>query len=179
MSHSRGNPLGPIQGVGYINELLARLTESPVHDNTTHNASLPFPLHRALYADFSHENAMVAVYAAMGLFDVESGDGEVPDPDKGPQKDREDRVWVASNMVPFSGRMVTERLECTPGDFGHEAGYGPARNGTYVRILVNDALQPLRFCGGDADALCGLESFVESQGYARRNGDGDFRKCYN
>ena len=50
-----GDPLGPVQGVGYVNELLARLTGTPVADHTTHNATLPFPLDRALYADFTHE----------------------------------------------------------------------------------------------------------------------------
>ena len=39
-----GNPLGRIQGVGYVNELLARLTGEPVQDHTTHNSSLEFPL---------------------------------------------------------------------------------------------------------------------------------------
>ena len=70
MTRRYGNPLGPIQGVGYVNELLARLTDSPVCDNTTHNASLEFPLGRAVYADFTHENLMIPVFAALGLFNV-------------------------------------------------------------------------------------------------------------
>ncbi|KAI0952759.1 hypothetical protein AcW1_007157 [Taiwanofungus camphoratus] len=62
-----GEPLGPVQGVGYANELRARPADSPVHDCTQTNASLSSPLRRTLYADFSHENAMVA---AIGPFNV-------------------------------------------------------------------------------------------------------------
>ncbi|KAF5333502.1 hypothetical protein D9611_002520 [Ephemerocybe angulata] len=58
-----GQELGPVQGVGYINELLARLTGMPVRDNTQTNHTLTaspitFPLDRTIYADFSHDNLM-------------------------------------------------------------------------------------------------------------------------
>jgi hypothetical protein len=70
--HSYGAPLGRVQGVGYVNELLARLTQAPVNDSTQTNTTLTanpatFPLDRTLYADFSHDNEMAAIYAAMGL----------------------------------------------------------------------------------------------------------------
>lgn len=155
-----------------MNELLARLTDSPVHDHTQHNASLLFPLHKALYADFSHENLMVAVYAALGLFNVTEGDA--PNPRKIP-KDWEERVWRASRMVPFSARMVVERLQCgrvRPEDVRGEE--------TFVRVFVNDALQPLEFCGAKTrEGMCRLDAFVKSQVYARNDGNGDFEKCYH
>ena len=170
--------------MGYVNELLARLTDSPVRDNTTHNASLEFPLGRALYADFTHENLMIPVFAALGLFNV----SEPLDPHVLPDylekrhhsRHRDDKYskskhdalkqkWIASRMVPFSARMVTERLACTR----------DGEAGAYVRVFVNDELQPLEFCGAGKDGVCRLEDFVESQGYARRSGDGDFEKCYN
>jgi hypothetical protein len=161
-----GQPLGRVQGVGYVNELLARLTRTPVRDATQTNATLDadartFPLGRAVYADFSHDNEMVAVYAALGLF---------PETDAGmdPARPREERAWAVSRLVPFSGRMVVERLACE--------GEGWEK-GAYVRVLVDDAVQPLAFCGGK-QGVCGLEAFVESQGYARENGRGDFKKCF-
>ena len=182
--HRPGNALGPVQGIGYVNELLARLTDSPVHDRTQHNASLPFPLHKKLYADFSHENLLVAVYAAMGLFNVTEGDA--PNPKKIP-KDWEQRVWRASRMVPFSARMVVERLECgrvraegkdvQPDSEGAEK---TTVTETFVRVFVNDALQPLEFCGAKTrEGMCRLDAFVKSQAYARNDGYGDFEKCYN
>ncbi|KAI0823286.1 acid phosphatase [Trametes gibbosa] len=164
-----GEKLGPIQGVGYVNELLARLTGTPVQDRTTHNASLEFPLDRALYADFTHENLMVAVYAAMGLFKTSTplDPRQLPAPDY-----PHSWTWVASRMVPFSARMVTERLTCV------RESRGRVGEGAYVRVLVNDEVQPLEFCGGK-EGLCELERFVESQEYARRSGSGDFGQCYD
>jgi len=68
-------------------------------------------------------------------------------------------------MTPFAGRMVTEKLKCAGGDF--------------VRIFVNDALQPLEFCGADSSGVCSLKKFLASQKYARKNGEGDFEKCFD
>lgn len=56
-----GNTLGPVLGVGYINELLARLTDRQVEDCTQTNSTLDgseetFPYDKGVYADFSHDN---------------------------------------------------------------------------------------------------------------------------
>ncbi|KAK7691678.1 hypothetical protein QCA50_005077 [Cerrena zonata] len=180
-----GESLGPVQGVGYVNELIARLTGRPVEDHTQHNDSLPFPLGRTLYADFTHENLMVAVYSAMGLYNI------TDDPLSTKKMDK-DRIWVASRMVPFSSRMVVERLACQV-DRASRFIIRPERTDVersedsddgrqmkeYVRVLVNDAVQPLKFCGAGKHGICTLDAFIESQAYAQRNGDGDFEKCYN
>lgn len=57
-----GNPLGPTQGVGFTNELIARMTNQPVHDRTSVNhtlddseATFPIGAAQVLYADFSHD----------------------------------------------------------------------------------------------------------------------------
>ncbi|KAF9522115.1 phytase [Crepidotus variabilis] len=179
-----GQRLGRVQGVGYVNELIARLTNTPVHDTTQTNRTLDaspltFPLNQTLYADFSHDNQMIAIYAAMGLFRQRKNrdlDPTRPDPE---------RTWIASRLTPFSARMVTERLECDghsswKNDGGLEGSItSKKRSGEYVRIFVNDAIQPLEFCGGDRDQLCELDKFVESQVYSRHDGEGDFEKCFN
>lgn len=163
-----GQALGPVQGVGYINELLARLTGTPVQDNTQTNRTLnsspiTFPLNRTLYADFSHDNEMIAIYAALGLF-------KQPVP-LDPTNPNPERTWITSHLTPFSARMVTERVSCHIPPAQMEANI-------YVRILVDDALQPLEFCGANGDGMCELKAFVESQAYARNDGEGDFEKCY-
>jgi hypothetical protein len=157
-----GNPLGPVQGVGYVNELLARLTGSPVEDQTQTNSTLDsspitFPLDRNFYTDFSHDNQMVAIYSAIGLFHQEPPSSERLDPA---------RVWRISRMTPFSGRLITEKLRCRD-------------DVEYVRMLVNDAVQPLAFCGASEEGLCEMSAFVESQAYARSNGNGDWDKCFS
>ncbi|KAG2116782.1 acid phosphatase [Suillus clintonianus] len=159
-----GNPLGRVQGVGYVNELLARLSGRPVEDRTQTNSTLDsspitFPLNRTVYADFSHDNQMVAIYGALGLFPQTYP----PNPTNADPR----WAWVVSRLVPFSGRMITEKVQC------FEAGIP----GDFIRILINDAIQPLEFCGA-GDGLCRLDAFVESQVYARRNGAGDFEKCF-
>jgi hypothetical protein len=166
---SYGGKLGRVQGVGYVNELLARLTGQPVRDNTQTNRTLDaspetFPLDRTLYADFSHDNEMVAIYSALNLFQQHL----IPDQKLDPINPSTSRTWVVSRMVPFSARLVVERLECL--------GSIPLPKGIYARILVNDAIQPLEFCSGVA-GLCKLDAFVDSQGYARHDGEGDFEKC--
>ncbi|KAJ7618166.1 acid phosphatase [Mycena polygramma] len=155
--------LGRVQGVGYINELLARLTDTPVNDSTQTNTTLTnnpatFPFNRPLYADFSHDNQMAAIYSAMGLFPQATPlDPTHPAP----------RTWVASLLVPFSARMVVERLRCGTGT-------------QFVRVFVNDALQPLDFCAGNkGTGICGLQAFVASQEYARSGGNGDWEMCFS
>lgn len=116
---------------------------------------------------------MLPVFVALGMFNVTGEDA--PDPERMPVGKEKGRRWRAREMVPFSARMVVERLACGAG----VRGEGERGEEAYVRIFVNDALQPLEFCGGDVHGLCTVDEFVESQGYARRNGDGDFERCYN
>jgi hypothetical protein len=169
---SYGANLGRVQGVGYVNELLARLTGLPVQDHTQTNRTLDgspktFPLDRTFYADFSHDNEMVSIYSALGLFRQYL----LPEQKLDPANPSPLRTWVTSNLVPFSARMVVEKLQC-----GEERL--PLPKGVFVRVLVNDAVQPLEFCGGVA-GLCELHAFVASQGYAKHDGEGDFEKCAN
>ena len=192
--HQDGGPLGAVQGVGYLNELIECLTNLPTHHGLQTNKTLlsspkTFPLNRKMYVDFSHDNLMVAVFAAMGLFKQPSGPLDAT-------KINEDRTWIISKMVPFSGQMTVERLFCSPRPRSFVAsGYQPMswwnwtttgggansydhepREG-YVRIFVNDARQPLEFCGAGEDGMCRLDESVRTQGYARNDGFGDFERC--
>lgn len=56
-----GSPVARVQGIGYIQELIARLTHTPI---ATHNSStnstlndnpVTFPLGQSLYVDATHE----------------------------------------------------------------------------------------------------------------------------
>ncbi|KAF9778341.1 phytase [Thelephora terrestris] len=185
-----GGPLGAVQGVGYINELIGRLTNSPpLHGLQTNKTLLSspktFPLNRAMYVDFSHDNLMVAVFTAMGLFKQTNGPLDTT-------KITEDRTWIISKMVPFSGRMTVERLSCprplVPSisrsmrwwnwmTVDGVADYYSEQMEDYVRVFVNDARQRLEFCGAGEDGMCKLDEFVKSQRYARNDGVRDFEKC--
>ena len=161
-----GNPLGATQGVGWVNELIARLTGKPVVDRTTTNSTLDgdeatFPLDRRLYADFSHDNDMTGVYAALGLYDgTEALDLRAR------RSEEETRGYAAAWTVPFAARMYVEKMVCGGEGDGEEM----------VRVLVNDRVVPLRGCDADELGRCKLGAFVESLAFAR--GGGDWDACF-
>ncbi|KAF4487915.1 3-phytase A [Fusarium agapanthi] len=139
--YGNGNAMGPTQGVGYVNELVSRLTRKPVNDHTTTNRTLDanpetFPLDRALYADFSHDNTMVSIFSAMGLYNSTS---KLPKHHIVPaiRAHGYSSAWV----VPFAARMYVEKLEC--GATNEEKGE------EYVRVLINDRVMEMESCGGD------------------------------
>ena len=58
---SFGNPAAPALGIGYVQELVARLTRTPITDYnssmnfTLNNDSTTFPLDQSIYVDATHE----------------------------------------------------------------------------------------------------------------------------
>ncbi|EJT97811.1 3-phytase A [Dacryopinax primogenitus] len=162
--YGAGNPLGPTQGVGFTNELLARLTNTPVKDHTSTNSTLDsdpasFPLggELKLYADFSHDNDMTGIFYALGLFnstpvltttaamDVSATNG-----------------YSAAWTVPFASRAYFEKMQCE------------GEREELVRVLINERVIPLReMCGGDRLGRCRLSKFVGAMSFAREGGHWD------
>lgn len=160
-----GNPLGATQGVGYVNELLARLTETPVIDHTTTNSTLDsdtatFPLDRKVYADFSHDNDISGILAALGLYNKTQ-----LLPNTTIQDTKKTHGYSAAWTVPFAARLYVEKLQCK-----HEKE-------EFVRVIVNDRIHPLEFCGADKHGRCTLSKFVESQSFSRSGGL--WSRCYD
>ncbi|KAG8525922.1 uncharacterized protein KY384_000684 [Bacidia gigantensis] len=162
--YGAGSDLGPTQGVGFVNELIARLTSKSVQDSTSVNHTLDsnpkmFPLGKSLYADFSHDNDMTAVFFALGLFE-------------GMPQLRKDRImsveemegYTASRTVPFGGRMVVEKMTCE------------GEKEEMIRVIMNGKVMPLVSCSGDEFGRCGLGAFVESLGFAK--GGGRWDDCF-
>ena len=56
-----GSPVARVQGIGYVQEMIARLTHTPisVHNSSTNatldDSSATFPLGQSLYVDATHE----------------------------------------------------------------------------------------------------------------------------
>lgn len=162
--YGNGNPLGPSQGIGYVSELLARLTEKPVQAVGSINSTLDkdpatFPLDRKLYADFSHDNDMTAVLAALGVYN-----NTKPLSNTTVESTKQTKGYSAAWTVPFAARIYVEKLSCKKA------------KEEYVRIIVNDRVQPLDFCGGDKYGRCKLSKFVESQSFTRTGGHWD--QCF-
>lgn len=164
-SYGIGNPLGPAQGIGFVNELIARMTNTPVNDHTNTNSTLDdsektFPLGKtSLFADFSHDNDITGIFAALGLYD-----GMEPPSKTQKQSVKDLNGYTASWTVPFAARAYFEKMKCD----GHDE--------EYVRVLVNDRVMPLESCGGDALGRCTLSRFVGSMSSARSGGNWD--KCF-
>ncbi|KAH6658995.1 histidine phosphatase superfamily [Truncatella angustata] len=161
---TNGNPLGPTQGVGFVNELIARMTGKPVEDHTDTNSTLDsspetFPLDKALYADFSHDNDMSSIFAALGLYNLTE-----PLSNTTKAAPKETNGYSASWAVPFASRMYVEKMTCGGEDE------------ELVRILVNDRVIPLQNCEADDLGRCTLSKFVDSLSFARAGGFWD--QCF-
>ncbi|EME87205.1 uncharacterized protein MYCFIDRAFT_147886 [Pseudocercospora fijiensis CIRAD86] len=162
--YSYGNPLGPTQGVGYANELIARLTNKAVDDATSTNHTLDdnpatFPLRRGLYADFSHDNDMTAIFSALGLYN-----GTEPLSNRTLTEADHANGFSAAYTVPFAARAYFEKMLCV------------GKSEEQVRVIINDRVLPLQQCGGDRLGRCSLGNFVDSLGFAKSGGHWD--QCF-
>ena len=180
-----GNSLASTQGVGYVNELLARLTRSPVVDNTTTNSTLTgneetFPLNRTVYADFSHDNDMMGILTALRLFEGVSPMSNETIPEKygktGDDGLTEKDLFKVGWQVPFAGRVYFEKMVCDSDADGDGKIDENEEKEEMVRILVNDRVVRLNGCGADEEGRCRLGKFVESMEFARIGGD--WGRCF-
>ncbi|KAL4922524.1 3-phytase B [Aspergillus aurantiobrunneus] len=162
--YGAGSPLGPSQGIGFTSELIARLTQSPVQDNTSTNRTLDsdpatFPLDTRLYADFSHDNNMISMFFAMGLYN-----GTEPLSQKSVEMIEEMDGYAASWTVPFGARAYFEKMQCK-----HEKE-------PLVRVLVNDRVVPLHGCAVDQLGRCSLNDWIQGLSFARTGGN--WKSCF-
>jgi len=159
-----GNAFGSTQGVGFVNELIARLTSRDVIDHTCVNHTLDsnnstFPLGRKIYADFGHDNGMTTVYAALGLFN------STPTLRKTAMMSIDEmKGYSAARTVPFGARMVIEKMTCS----------GLAEE--MVRVVVNGRILPLETCNSDDLGRCKLSAFVGALDFVQAGGRWD--ECF-
>ena len=178
--YSFGNPTGRAQGIGYLQELLARLqnqyitsSNSSVNSSLT-NSSRNFPLGQKFYADFSHDDIIISALTAASLDyikDPPSLTQYPPDPN---------RHFILSHLTPFSARLVTEVIGCTGNSpapnsvsqtqyYPTQYGYNPANaTAKFIRMRLNNGILPLStirggYCGNRTDGMCPMTSFIKSQ----------------
>ena len=178
--YAYGNPTGRAQGLGYLQELLARLTNqyitssnSSVNSTYDDNAK-EFPLGRPFYADFSHDDIIISTLTAMSLDYFR----EAPDLKTFPPNP--DRHFILSHMTPFGGRLITELIGCAdaeptaqhdfrtyyyPTQYGYSATNAPNK---FIRMRLNHGILPLETirggqCAGRTDGLCAMDDFLASQ----------------
>ena len=180
-----GSPTGRAQGLGYQQELLARLTNqyisssnSSINSSITDNAA-DFPLGRPFYADFTHDDIIVSVLTSMSVdYFREHPNLQQYPPDP-------TRHFVLSHMTPFGGRLITEVIGCSSPNptavHNHRTSYYPTQYGynpanatsKFIRMRLNNGIIPLEtirggYCVGRTDGLCAQDSFLASQWEAEK-----------
>jgi len=141
-------------GIGYVQELVARLTHTPI---ATHNSStnatlddnpITFPLGQSLYVDATHETVVLHVLTALNLSTL-AAQGPLP-ADRIPK----DQTFKVSQVAPFATNVQFQLLECT------------SLPGPQIRIIVNDGVVPLtgiEGCPKQKDGMCPVDTFVAAQ----------------
>ena len=157
---------GSTQGVGFVNELIARLTNGAVVDNTDTNRTLDqdpatFPVgpDHPVFADFSRDFDITSILFALNLY------GDFPPLSNTTIQTAADLDgYSAAYTVPFAARVFLERMKC----------HGVKEE--LVRIIVNGRVVPLVGCGADRLGRCGVTEFVDGLKFARAGGK--FADCY-
>lgn len=181
--YSFGNPTGRAQGLGYLQELIARLTNqyitssnSSVNSTITNNAA-QFPLGRPFYADFSHDDILISVMTAMSLDYFR----EAPSFNQYPPNPA--RHFRLSKMTPFGARLITEVIGCNSANpaavHSQRTQYYPSQYGynattathKFIRMRLNSGILPLYtirggLCAGRSDGMCSMSNFLQSQANA-------------
>ncbi|KAM3084452.1 hypothetical protein ACMFMF_001808 [Clarireedia jacksonii] len=178
--YSYGNPIGRAQGLGYVQEVLARLQHQYISasnssvNSTLDNNPTTFPLDQKFYADFSHDDIIVSALTAMSMDYFRSAPSLTdypPDPN---------RKFILSHITPFGARLMTETVGCavadpkpvknarvqySPGQYGYDAANATHK---FVRMRLNNGILPLEsirggYCKGRKDGMCEMAKFLESQ----------------
>ncbi|CAK7213260.1 hypothetical protein SBRCBS47491_001742 [Sporothrix bragantina] len=182
--YSYGNPTGRAQGIGYLQEFIARLTNqyipvsnSSVNSTITDNAK-DFPLGAKFYADFTHDDIIISVLTAMSLDYLRDA------PPLGQWPPNPNRNFVLSHLTPFGGHLVAEVYGCSSASpeavtahttvYSNTATTGyDAANAThkFLRLRLNNGILPLNTirgggCAGRTDGFCAVEDFLASQANA-------------
>ncbi|EIN13824.1 phosphoglycerate mutase-like protein [Punctularia strigosozonata HHB-11173 SS5] len=151
-----GSPVAKVQGIGYVQEMIARLTHTPiaVHNSST-NATLDddertFPLGQSLYVDATHEVVVLNILTALNLTTL-AANGPLP-ADHIPSN----RSFKVSHLAPFATNVQFQLLSCD----------SDALPGDQIRVIVNDGVVPLtgiRGCPQQKDGMCPVDAFVAAQ----------------
>lgn len=152
-----GNRYGPAMGWLWLNATAELLARGPENGR--------------LFFSFVHDGDIIPMLAALDLF---------PSREHLPVTDRSKaRGWRTSQVVPMNGRLIFERLSCSPSPDSlsskrKEAADEGGRE-HFIRINVNDGIVALQTCSSGPGSSCPLENFLA---LVRSRGKeiGDFRE---
>ncbi|KAJ3728872.1 histidine phosphatase superfamily [Lentinula raphanica] len=143
-----GNPAVSAQGIGWVQELVARLTQTPIttFDTTTNETIVTFPLYQPIYVDATHDTVISAILPAMNFTTLAAG-GPLP-LDHIPTN----RTYKVQEISPFASRLIGQVLSCPASD-----------TPTHIRWILNDGVLPqtgINGCEEDPNGLCEINTFI-------------------
>ncbi|KAL9587999.1 MAG: hypothetical protein Q9203_003182 [Teloschistes exilis] len=165
------SPTGRAVGIGYVEEILARLqhhvlTTTGTQANLTLDGNeRTFPLNQTLYFDFSHDTNMAAILTAFGLTQFAS-----VLPSSGPPSPN--RSLIVSHLQPFGARVDIEIISAPQPVAANRTAastncytQGPVTS--YIHFIINQRTLPLGAsfpaCGNRTDGWCELNTFLQVQ----------------
>ncbi|TIA87508.1 hypothetical protein E3P81_03921 [Wallemia ichthyophaga] len=181
-----GSPTARAQGLGWVEETLARITkQTPAPYDSTTNSTLnedpvTFPLDMPMYTDFTHDTVIANVVAALNLtqFAAPLPSNRIPRPS------RHSSRWRTSHISPFAGNLVVQVLSCDGGEGISDVSekedaweitktHKVPRAGRYIRLALNDAVHDLSGlgCPFDDEGLCPLDTFTDALNRVREEVD--------
>ncbi|KAJ6473997.1 phosphoglycerate mutase-like protein [Mycena vitilis] len=162
-SFGPGNPAVAAQGIGYVSELVSRLTSTRITQfDTSVNKTLvespvTFPFGQPIYVDATHDTIISAIATAMNFTSL-AANGPLPT-DHIPAN----HSYVVNNIAPFAANLVGQVLSCPSLPASPASLSLNTTTSTHIRWLLNDAPVPLTGisgCTANADGLCALSGFI-------------------
>lgn len=161
------SPTGRAVGVGYVEEILARLQhhviDSPVAqiNVTLDNNTATFPIDQTLNFDFSHDTNIMAIITAFGFTQFAP---------VLPATHIVNRSLIVSHMEPFGARLDIEIIN-TPSPLNGSRAEGDCYEEgpptTYVHFILNQRTLPtgpsFPACGLRDDGWCELTTWLDIQ----------------
>ncbi|KAA1471725.1 phosphoglycerate mutase-like protein [Dentipellis sp. KUC8613] len=147
-----GGPATAAQGVGWVQELLSRLTRTRITNfdssinSTLASSNITFPLNQPIYVDATHDVVISSILVAMNFTSL-AASGPLPS-----THIPENQSWKISQIVPFATRLVGQVLSCHDSD-----------EPTHIRFMLNDAVLPmtgLKGCKANKHGLCAFDNFI-------------------
>lgn len=150
---SFGSPIARAEGMGWVQELISRLTRTRLTEfNSTTNSTLHndvhFPLDDKLYIDFTHDTTFAQLLPTLNLTTFSSSGP--PPLDHIPKH----RSFKSSKFCPFATNLQFQVLSCNSDSFESD-----------IRLILNDGVVPLTGltgCPHDPDGKCPLDTFVSA-----------------
>ncbi|KAJ5501323.1 Histidine phosphatase superfamily clade-2 [Penicillium expansum] len=150
-----GSPSGRAQGIGYVQELAARLQHKLIQSsdssiNSTYDDNEKyFPLDQPLFMDMSHDDTIISVLTALGLDFFKYNPKRLPSTVAHAPK----RHFKLNEITPFGAHLMYKNRNMS------------SRSDTekYIRLVLNNAPIPwdgLSACDGSVNGFCPVQSFI-------------------